>query len=144
MQIKGLYVIWNESPETPYLIMVSLDEEKLKTFLSTLNINNDEKYIINEVKLFVVSSTIKGKILFSRAIGYSDEFIKDKIFAMNQCKSNYIDQVLLKIVHDSDETSDEYKNYVEELRNNKLFEENTFSNNLIKYDTYYVEGLLNN
>lgn len=156
IKIKGLYAVWNLSPGTPYLVAVSLNEDVLQNILKKLNEEvefEDGYYSIREVTLFIVT-TIKDndKILISRALSYSEDFIKDKIFAMNKNNNvvslvgtpdTTLDQVLIKITHDSDECSDEYKDYVNKLRNNKLFEEDNFSENPIQFDKYYEEGVVN-
>lgn len=170
-KIKGLYFIWNESKETPYLLAVSLDEEKLQNILQTIKKEPDGEYIIIEVKLYVLTK-IYNKLLLSRAISFTEEFIGNKVYTMNKIEyamnnlrdiasrttgcairslaktehlesNESVNQVLIRIIHDSDENSEEYKTFIEEIRNDKLFEENNFSLNSIKFDIYYEDGMLN-
>jgi hypothetical protein len=120
--------------------MVSLDEEKLQNILLTLKKEADGEYIIKEVKLYILSK-IYNKFLITRATSFTEEFIGKKVYAMNKTDN----QVLIKVfvLHDSDENSEEYKTFIEDIRNDKLFEENNLSLNTIKFDTYYEDGMLN-
>lgn len=66
-----------------------------------------------------------------------------KVYGMNKNTNSYVDQVLLKVTHDADENSIEYKTYLDELRKSKIFEEDDFSLNSIEFDKFYDEGIIN-
>lgn len=153
MEINGIYLYWQESLTTPYLLCISCSEINLKNMLKNIIEEYKKKYEINDyifkiepVKLYVVSK-IKNeneneKILLKKVIFYKEEFIKNKIYGMNKNNLNSVDQVLLKVIYESDENSVEYQLFLEELRNNELFK-NNISSNSIEYDKYYDEGILN-
>lgn len=143
MQIYGLYLHWLESMSTPYLLVTSCSEEKLKNILKNIIKDDTCTYTIDTINLYVVSKCKNGNILFKKTFHYDEEFIKNKIYGMNLCSSSSVDQVLLKIFHDSEENSKEYQLFVQELRNHELFKTNDFSSRSIKFDEYYDEGILN-
>lgn len=143
MQIYGLYLHSLESISTPYLLVTSCSEEKLKNILENIIKDDTCTYTIEVVDLYVVSKCENRNILFKKTFHYDEEFIKNKIYGMNLCSSSSVDQVLLKIFHDSEENSEEYQLFVQELRNHELFKINDFSLNSIEFDKYYDEGILN-
>lgn len=145
MQILGIYLHWIESKETPYLLAVSCSQEKLENMLQTLDKDKQYTYTIEPVKLYIFTKYKNEKISFNKAIFFNEDFIQDKIYGMNKHSLTLtrVDQVLLKILHDCEEDSVEYKTFVEEVRNRIMFQENNFSSNPIKFDKYYHESILN-
>ena len=144
MQIYGIHVHWSESPSTPYLLAASCSKEKLENILKN-SIKHDCNctYTIEQVDLYVVSKCKDGNILFHKLAYYDEEFVKNKMYGMNICSSTSVKQVLLKILHDNEEYSEEYQLFVEELRKHKLFIDDNFSTGTIQFDEYYEEGVLN-
>ena len=62
-------------------------------------------------------------------------FIRDGI--------EHIAQVLLKIEYDTSSTQT-MEEFIKELREEFYFQNNNFSKNSIKFDTYYKESMINN
>lgn len=150
MQIYGIYVYWQESVDTPYLLAVSCSEETLKTMLKNLIEEYKHEYEINDyvfdielVTLYVVTKCENGNLKLNKTIHYNEEFLKNNIYGMNYLSANLTKQVLLKISHEAEESSLEYQLFLEDLRNHELFKENDFSSNSIEFDKYYDESILN-
>ena len=149
MQVKGLYFIWYYSEETPYLLAVSYDEYKLENILMGLIENekeefNNGKFIIKDVQVYTVSKN-SNNIYFMK-IKNTTENLQDKVYAFNYCHTDgiHVDQCLLRILTDHKVDTEEYNNLIKEIRNHEKFLENDFTDNLIKFDTYYDEGIINN
>ena len=165
MQIYGIYLHWEKSSSTPYLLGVSCSKEILETMLISIIEEYKKKYEINDyifkiesVKLYIASKEkdqdIKILLIekfirsFTNSVNTNikillrEDFIKDKIYGMNKESLHSVEQVLLKVLHDSDENSIEYQSFLEELKNHILLK-NNISSNSIEFDKYYDEGILN-
>ena len=104
-QIKGLYFIWNESPETPYLQAISMNENKLINMIYPLTkklkvLGTSGKITIKNVEQYSISKN-ECVIILSKCIYPSNVFILHKTYCMNliSIKDNkeYVDQVLVNI-----------------------------------------------
>lgn len=150
MKMYGLYVYWQESINTPYLIAVSESFETLRTMMPTIQEEYNQKYkIIDDyildieiVPVFVVTQKDNGPILLRKTRLY-EEYSPNKLYGMNYAIKDTINQVLLKISHEAEESSVEYQSFLTFLRNHPLFVKNDFSLNSIQFDHYYDEGILN-
>ena len=134
MQIKGIFIISDD--DEMYLLEISYDEQKLKNRVLLLD---DNRYVIKDVILFIFSTYEDDKYLLSRAISYKEDFVKNKIFAMNYQNG----QVLLNITSDYNGESEEYKNFVKNIKQYKIFENCNISQNRIDFDKYYDESVMN-
>lgn len=156
--IKGLYFIWDKSPQTPYLEAISLSEENLILMIPLLEnrIRDshqdgtlDGQIVVRNVELYTVKKNFDNGLLFGKSLSYnsisSNDFIEGKTFAMNHFEGDMVNNVLIKILddHEYDPRSIEYKNFVEEIRKFPFFEKNNFSANPVELDMYYDEGTLN-
>jgi hypothetical protein len=120
MEIYGLFTL----TDSLYLHAVSYNEKNLENI-----INKDIDYIIRKLSLYSISKTYNDKLLFSKVLSYKND---EKIYGIILCKSNEIG--LLKVTHSSDIDSTEYKIYLDELRKTKIFEDNKFSLETVKFD----------
>lgn len=128
-QIKGLYFIWNESPETPYLEAISMDENKLIDMIYPLteklkNLGSQGEIKIKNVEQYGISK-IGNEIILTKYIYPSHIFIPNKTYCMNLISftddKEYVDQVLVNIENDYDIDSKEYKDFIIEINNHTFF-----------------------
>ena len=145
--------------------------EKKRIFFKDDKLYEDGELIIEPIQCFEIMkvtdkdavSKVTNKdagsktfncILYSKKITLSFDEIQynvkvkdDKLYAMNlsvfRYGKEYIDQVLLKIVHD-ESSLQTYEEFVKELRETPFFKYNNLSSNTIAFDTYYDEGMINN
>ena len=122
MQIKGLYFIWDLSPETPSLEAISYDEEILKKIRD--DVKDRECYelgdlVIKDVPVYIVSRSKNNEIIFAKELVSSLD--NDKLYCMNKCNEDYsVDNVLLRVFTDHPFGSDEYNEFIDKL--NKMME----------------------
>ena len=162
--IYGLVFYFNESLETPYLEMVSLDInvlEKNRILLKdTSLLYKDGELRIEPVRLIAIMKVRRQDvskrldyILFGKesnlllmTLQHDMKVDDDKIYAMNlsvfRHEEEHVDQILLKIIYDESYLQT-YEDFVKELRDEPFFKYNTFSSNMITFDTYYDEGIIN-
>ena len=165
MYIYGLYFYHNESFETPYLEMVSLDKTILEE--KCLSVKDNKCYqdgilMIEPVHIFLLNK-VKNKDMFPKKynilFGKESNLLltlmiqnKDMLDYPNVYVMNYffirdgiehIAQVLLKIEYDTSSTQT-MEEFIKELREEFYFQNNNFSKNSIKFDTYYNESMINN
>jgi hypothetical protein len=138
--IKGLYFVWEESPETPCLEAISMDEEKLKNMIPLLKekLNSNDEIIIRAVDLYI-AQLLNNKILLSNAVAFTDNYpFEDKLYAINLChNNNFVDQTLIFVLDNID---------IKELENFKISSSlkiENISDNPIKFDMLYEEGVMN-
>lgn len=149
-QIRGLYFIWDASPDTPYLQAISTDRNKLLDMVPLLQQNLKKNNSFGEIRIKNVDhyqlEVINNKILFSKYLLPKSVFIKDKTYCMNlvSIKNNkeYVDQVLVTVINDYNVESKEHKDFIEEINNHELFK-NNLSSNPVQLDILYEEGVIN-
>lgn len=159
--IYALYAI----PEDDYASVhaISLNKENLEEIIET-KIPNEIKEIIKfeiqpiDFYLLVklkenignqntVSSILKPfgnekNLCLMKQHSIRPDAYKNKIFAFNKITTNGITQCLVAVAHDSDAYSDEYREHLEYIKSQKIFQ-NEISDNPININVYYNEGILN-
>lgn len=159
--IYALYAIPQDDYATVHAI--SLNQESLQEILDTKVSNKYKEMVKFEIKpidfylLFKFKEIIgkqetthallrpfgneKNLSLMKQSAIKLDAF-NNKIFAFNKITTNDITQCLVVVAHDSDSSSDEYKEHLKYIKSKKIFE-NEISDNPIAVNTYYDEGILN-
>jgi len=139
-EIYGLFTL--ASGNCLWLHAVSYDEKKLESILESIDKNdNILDYMIRKLTLYSITKTDNDKLLFSKVLSYKNN---EKIYGI-VIKKNKIcfDEIgLLKVTSNYDENSLEYKLYLDELRKTIIFEDNKFSLESIKFDTYYENSII--
>jgi hypothetical protein len=162
--IKTIYALY-AIPEDDYATVhaISLNQESLQEILDTKVSNKYKEMVKFEIKPIDFYLLIKFKEIIGnqnlaqlvfRPFGNEknlslmkqsainlDSF-KNKIFAFNKITTNDITQCLVVVAHDSDGSSDEYKEHLKYIKSQKIFE-NEISENPIAVNIYYDEGILN-
>lgn len=132
-EIYSLVSIDKESPECQYVNAISYSREILEDMIQ--NIHPDDlklaNFIIKENTPIYFLMPLNGKILLATSLDKVD-FNKDSLYAFNKITTNAVDNVLLDISGFD----------IENLRTLHIFKDD-LSENIIHFDTYYEEGIMN-
>ena len=88
-------------------------------------------FIIKENMPVYFLMPLNGQILLATSLDKVD-FNKDSLYAFNKITTNAVDNVLLDVSGFD----------IEELRKSPIFKDD-LSENIIEFDTYYEEGIMN-
>ncbi len=108
--------------------------------VTTLAIRFDSEFTKKKHRMFYGESNniMIGKTLFSHK-----EIMSGKLYCCNlPTETGGYEQAVLNFVHNSESESIDYKEYIENIRKEKMFS-GGLSENSIEFDTYYDEGLMN-
>ena len=132
-EIYSLVSIDKECRECQYVNAISYSRELLEDMIK--NIHPDDltlaEFIIKENMPVYFLMPLNGKILLATSLDKVD-FNKDSLYAFNKITTNAVDNVLLDISGFD----------IEELRKSPIFKDD-LSENIIEFDTYYEEGIMN-
>lgn len=131
--IYSIVSIDKECPECQYVHSISYSREILEDMIQ--NIHPDDlllaDFIIKENTPIYFLISLNGNILHATSLDKAD-FNKDSLYAFNKITTNAIDNVLLDISGFD----------IENLRTLHIFKDD-LSENVIEFDTYYEEGIMN-
>ena len=157
-ELLGLYLSNPEDPSEKILHAISFDKDILKNMLDLI----DKEYFKRSkieflpVKFYSVlrildtknfqkfPKTLYGKnndLMFIELTHFNKESMENKIFGFTRVFNNHIEESIISIGHDSHYDSLEYKNHLKYIRNTYVFK--NLSENPIKFDTFYDEGVIN-
>lgn len=132
-EIYSLVSIDKECRECQYVNAISYSSEILEDMIK--NIPPDDlllaDFTIKENMPIYFLMQLNGKILLATSLDKSD-FNKDSLYAFNKITTNAVYNVLLDI-NGFD---------IEELKKSPIFKDD-LSTNVIHFDTYYEEGIMN-
>jgi hypothetical protein len=134
--LYGLYACGEvDEPETVHAI--SIDTEKLQEICDNIDeeLKTMAKWTIKEISIF----TVVKKDIFGYAIlcsnctpGYDQELLKNNLFAVNR-----LNKQVLFFREEPNLTSIDYQNTY------KKFFKDGMSDNIIEFNTFYDEGIMN-
>ena len=132
-EIYSLVSIDKECRECQYVNAISYSRELLEDMIK--NIHPDDlllaDFTIKENIPVYFLMPLNGKILLATSLDKVN-FNKDRLYAFNKIMTNAVDNVLLDISGFD----------VENLRTLHIFKDD-LSENIIHFDTYYEEGIIN-
>jgi len=132
-EIFALVSIDKKCRECQYVNAISYSRELLEDMIK--NIHPDDfllaDFIIEENIPVYFFMPLNGKILLATSLDKVD-FKKDRLYAFNKITTNAVDNVLLDISGFD----------IENLRTLHIFKDD-LSTNVIHFDTYYEEGIMN-
>lgn len=132
-KIYGIVSIDKSCDCCQYVQAVSYSKELLEDMIN--NIHPDDlllaDFTIKENIPIYFLMPLNGKILLATSLDKVD-FNKDSLYAFNKITTNAVDNVLLDISGFD----------VENLRTLHIFKDD-LSENIIEFDTYYEEGIIN-
>lgn len=132
-EIYSLVSIDKSCRECQYVNAISYSREILEDMIK--NIHPDDlllaDFIIKENMPVYFLMPLNGKVLLATSLDKVD-FNKESLYAFNKITTNAVDNVLLDISGFD----------IEELRNSPIFKDD-LSENIIEFDTYYEEGIIN-
>ena len=132
-EIYSLVSIYKECRECQYVNAISYSRELLEDMIK--NIHPDDlllaDFTIKENMPIYFLMPLNGKILLATSLVKVD-FNKDCLYAFNKITTNDVDNVLLDISGFN----------IEKLRTLHIFKDD-LSTNVIHFDTYYEEGIIN-
>jgi len=116
-----------------YVNAISYSKELLEDMIK--NIHPDDlklaDFIVKENMPIYFLVSLNDKILLATSYG-EVTFNKDNLYAFNKITTNKVENVLLDISGFN----------IEELRNSPIFKDD-LSENIIQFDVYYEEGIMN-
>jgi len=132
-EIYSLVSIDKECPKCQYVNAISYSRDILEDMIKNIHPDVFElaDFIIKQNTLIYFLMPLNGKILLATSLDKVN-FNKDSLYAFNKITTNSVDNVLLDISGFD----------IENLRNLHIFKDD-LSENVILFDTYYEEGIMN-
>jgi hypothetical protein len=150
--------------ECPILHAISINKETIKNILQTCVDPSYFEYAnfeIKIVKMHLVSTLLirfdseltkkkhsifygeSNNIFIGKSLTCNEDIMTGKLYCCNlRTITGGYEQAILNFVHNSKSDSVDYKEYIENIRKEKMFS-GGLSENSIEFDTYYDEGLMN-
>lgn len=160
--IYGLFSYNKEDHSCPILHAISINEETIKNILDKYVNPEFFKYAdfkIQKIKMFSVATLIftspndifknmqllgeSQNIMILKSSMAKKKVLDGKIYGFNMpTKSGGYEQVIMGFWHDSDKESLKFKEYINNIKKEKIFDDG-LSENPIEFDVYYDDGLMN-
>jgi hypothetical protein len=142
MKMSGIYSLLSIDKDCAYdqyIQAISYDKSSLQSMIDNLDSNtlNRADFVIKEntrvYSLLKITKSVRLGIVKSRILLYSvNKFNDNKLYGFNKITSNGVEQVLLDVTG--------FNNF--ELKKKPFFKDD-LSENIIVFDKYYDEGILN-
>jgi len=160
--IYGLFSYDKEDDSCPILHAISINEETIKNILDKYVNPEFFKYAdfkLHKIKMFSVAKLIftspnelfkkiqlageSKNIMIMKSTMAKKEALDGKIYGFNMPqKYGGYQQVIMGFWHGSDKDSSEFKEFINNIKKEKIFDDG-LSENPIEFDVYYDDGIMN-